>query len=257
MIDTVGHFLIFSTQGFRDFLSLTKDTIISLFTPPFRWKETIQQLYFVANGSLFIVGFCVSFAAIVTILESSYHMKLVIQNDSMVPGFASMLILRELGAVVSSLLLTSRVGAGFAAEVGSMKVTEQVDALRMLGIDPVKFIVVPRLIACSLGACALTIIANILCLFCAALVCEAYLGFTFGMFKTAMVRFVGFQDLIFAAIKGAVFGSVIPLISCFFGFRCKSGAEGVGFATTQSVVAGSVTIIVLDFILTYFFSHFY
>lgn len=257
MIDTLGHYLIYSTKGLRDFFSLLRDTFFSLLLPPFRWKETVQQIYFVANGSLFIVGFCVAFAAIVTILESSYHMKLVIQNDSMVPGFASMLILRELGAVVSSLLLTSRVGAGFAAEVGSMKVTEQIDALRMLGIDPIKFIVVPRVVACMVGASLLTTIANILCLFCAALVSEAYLGFTFAMFKTAMVRFVGFQDLMFAAIKGAVFGSVIPLISCFFGFRCKSGAEGVGHATTQSVVAGSVTIIVLDFILTFIFSHFY
>lgn len=257
MIDILGNFLIFSTQGFREFIALLKDTFLSLLTPPFRWKETIQQFYFVANGSLFIVAFCVGFAAIVTILESSFHMKMVIQNDSMVPGFASMLILRELGAVVSSLLLTSRVGAGFAAEVGSMTVTEQVDALRMLGIDPVKFIVVPRLVACTIGSAVLTVIANIICLYFAALVCEAYMGFTFGMFRTAMIRFVGFQDLVFAAIKGAVFGSVIPLISCFFGFRCKSGAEGVGVATTQSVVAGSVTIIVLDFILSFIFSHFY
>ena len=84
-----------------------------------------------------IVIFCVSFAAMVTILESSFHMKIVIQNDSMVPGFAAMLILRELGAVVTALLVTSRVGAGIAAEIGSMKVTEQIDALKMLNIDPI------------------------------------------------------------------------------------------------------------------------
>lgn len=168
-----------------------------------------------------------------------------------------MLILRELGAVVSALLLTSRVGAGFSAEVGSMTITEQVDALRMLGIDPIRFIVVPRLVACAIGSAMLTIIANIICLYCAALVCEAYLGFTMALFKTAMTRFVGFQDLIFAAIKGVVFGCVIPLISCFFGFRCKAGAEGVGLATTKSVVSSSVTIIILDFVLTFIFSHFY
>ena len=184
-------------------------------------------------------------------------MKMIIHNDSMVPGFASMLILRELGAVVSSLLLTSRVGAGFAAEVGSMAVTEQIDAIRMLGIDPIKYIVVPRLVACTIGAAMLTILANIVCLYCAALVCEASLGFTLVLFKTAMTRFVGFQDLIFASIKGAVFGAVIPMISCFYGLRCKAGAEGVGIATTQSVVASSVAIIFLDFILTFIFSNFY
>jgi phospholipid/cholesterol/gamma-HCH transport system permease protein len=138
-----------------------------------------------------------------------------------------------------------------------MAVTEQIDAIRMLGIDPIRYIVVPRLVACTIGAAMLTIIANIVCLYCAALVCEASLGFTLGLFKTAMTRFVGFQDLMFAATKGAVFGAVIPMISCFYGFRCKAGAEGVGIATTQSVVASSVAIIFLDFILTFIFSNFY
>src|SRR3954462_3135161 len=118
---------------------------------PLRLKESVQQLYFIANGSLGIIVFCVCFAAMVTILEASFHMKLVIQNDSMVPGFAALLILRELGSVVTALLITSRVGAGLAAEVGSMKITEQIDALRMLGINPVRFIVVPRFVACVWG----------------------------------------------------------------------------------------------------------
>ncbi|MBN8535549.1 MAG: ABC transporter permease [Deltaproteobacteria bacterium] len=230
---------------------------MNLLTKPFRFKETIQQLYFVANGSLWIIVFCVCFAAVVTILESSFHMKLVIQNDSMVPGFASLLILRELGAVVTALLLTSRVGAGIAAEVGSMKVTEQIDALKMLGIDPVNFIVIPRLFATTIGCMILCVIANMVCIFAAMLVSEQILGYTTSMFLTAMNRFVNFQDIIFAIIKAMFFGMVIPLISCFFGFRCKSGADGVGNATTQSVVFASIAIIVLDFVLSYTFSYFY
>lgn len=219
-----------------------------------RWKETTAQFYFVANQSLPVILFCVCFAAMVTILESSFHMKMVIQNDSMVPGFAAMLILKELGAVVTALLLTSRVGAGIAAEVGTMKITEQIEALRMLGISSRQYIVIPRLLACVLGMVVLTIVANITCLFMAYLVSEAYLGFTSGLFVTAMVRFVHFRDLIFASIKGASFGFVIPLVSCYFGFRCSSGAEGVGRATTRSVVASSVIIIVLDFVLSFVFS---
>ncbi|MBK7959963.1 MAG: ABC transporter permease [Bdellovibrionales bacterium] len=236
---------------------------ISLAAPPspwrkvFRIKETIEQLFFVANESLLIIVFCVSFAAVVTILESSFHMRLVIQNDSMVPGFAALLILRELGAVVTALLLTSRVGAGIAAEVGTMKVTEQIDALRMLGIEPVRFLLMPRLIASILGTMILVVIANMVCIGCAILVSDAYLGFSPTMFVTSMRRFVGFQDLIFSMIKGACFGAIIPIVSCFFGFRCKAGADGVGQATTQSVVVSSVGIIVVDFILSYTFSHFY
>ena len=89
------------------------------------------------------------------------------------------------------------------------------------------------------------------------LVCELKLGYSSGSFLTGMRAFVGYRDLIFAMIKGGFFGAVIPLVSCFFGFRCKSGAEGVGLATTNSVVVASVTIIVMDFFLTYIFSHFY
>lgn len=257
MINSLGSLIIYFFQGFRDFFDLLKETLLSLTSPPFRWKETIQQFYFIANGSLFIVSFCVAFAAVVTILESSYHMKLVIQNDSMVPGFASMLILRELGAVVTALLLTSRVGAGIAAEVGTMTITEQIDALRMLGIEPVRYIVIPRLVACTMGAAVLTIIANILCLYCAAVVSETAMGFTMALFKTAMTRFISFSDLIYATIKGSVFGAVIPMISCYFGFKCQAGAEGVGRATTKSVVASSVAIIFLDFIMTFIFSFLY
>jgi phospholipid/cholesterol/gamma-HCH transport system permease protein len=249
--------MIFILVEVKDFFRLVFATLAALFTPPFRFKETIQQLDFVAVGSLGIVIFCVCFAAVVTILESSFHMKLVVQNDSMVPGFAAMLILRELGAVITALLLTSRVGAGFAAEVGTMKVTEQIDALKMLGIDPIRFIVVPRLVACTIGSMTITIVANLACIVCAIWVSQLALGFTPGMFKTAMLRFISLQDYFFAATKGAVFGAIIPLISCFYGFRCQSGAEGVGLATTRSVVASSVAIFFLDFVLTYFFSNFY
>lgn len=223
----------------------------------FRWRETVDQLYFIGNGSLIIIVFCVCFAAMVTILESSFHMKIVIQNDSMVPGFAAMLILRELAAVVTALLLTSRVGAGIAAEVGTMKVTEQIDALKMLGISPANYLVIPRLIACVVGAVLLTIIANMTCIFSAMAVSSSYLGYTPAMFISGMKRFVQFQDLIFAMVKAACFGAVIPLISCYFGFRCESGAEGVGRATTNSVVVGSMGVIVIDFLLSYAFSYLY
>lgn len=229
----------------------------ALFERPFRLREFTQQLYFVGNQSLPIILFCVTFAAVVTILESSFHMKMVIQNDSLVPGFAAMLILRELGAVVTALLLTSRVGAGYASEVGTMQITEQVDALRMLGINPQQFIVVPRLLACIVAGIILTTFANLTCLFAAMLVSESYLGFPTSLFLSSMRRFVQFQDFYFAMIKGACFGAIIPLVACYFGFRCQQGAEGVGRATTKAVVASSILIIGTDFILSYLFSFFY
>ncbi len=241
----------------REFLIYFANTLRCTFLTHPRIRDIFVQLEFVTWQSAPVVVFCVCFAASVTIMESSFHMKMVVQNDALVPGFASLLILRELGAVVSGLLLTSRVGAGYAAEVGSMQITEQVDALKMLGIDPIRFLVVPRFIACLIGGLVLSVIANMVCLYCAMLVSEWTLGHTSGSFLVGMRAFVTFQDLIFASIKGAAFGGVIPLVSCFFGFRCKSGAEGVGMATTNSVVVASVAIIVIDFVLTFVFSHFY
>lgn len=240
-----------------DFLSLFFTTLKESFLPPYRFKDIVRQIHFVAVESAPVVIFCLCFAAVVTIIESSYHMKIVIQNDALVPGFASLLILRELGAVVTALLVTSRVGAGLAAEVGSMKITEQIDALKMLGINPIRFLVVPRFVACVMGGIILTVIANCICLYCAMLVSQIKMGYTSGSFLTAMSTFVDFKDLLFATIKGAAFGAVIPIMSCFFGFRCQSGAEGVGLATTNSVVATSVAIIVIDFVLSWIFSYLY
>jgi phospholipid/cholesterol/gamma-HCH transport system permease protein len=221
------------------------------------FKDTLKQIEFVAWQSAPIILFCLCFAAIVTIIEASYHMKLVIQNDSLVPGFSALLIIRELGAVVPALLLTSRVGAGMAAEVGTMKITEQLDALKMLGIEPVRYLLLPRLIACAISGALLTIFAVTICLYAAMLVSQIKLGHTQGAFLTAMRSFVDFKDLGFAALKGLSFALVIPMVSCYFGFRCRAGAEGVGQATTNSVVVTSVLIIVLDFMLSWIFSKFY
>ena len=164
MVTALGASIIRFWHHFIGVLELLIQTFVGVLTPPVRGKDIIRQLNFVIVESAPIVVFCVSFAAVVTIIESSFHMKIVVQNDALVPGFASLLILRELGVVVSALLVTSRVGAGLAAEVGSMQVTEQVDALRMLGINPVKFLVVPRFIACVIGGFVLSIIANLVCL---------------------------------------------------------------------------------------------
>ncbi len=256
-VDSLGLLLIQRSIFLKEFIVFLFKTLVYTIQPPYRVRDIFKQLYFVINESAPIVVLCVCSAAAVTIIESSFHMKIIIQNDALVPGFASLLIVRELGAVVSALLVTSRVGAGLAAEVGSMKVTEQIDALKMLGINPIRFLVVPRFVACVVGGVVLSILANLVCLYVAMLVSEIKLGHSSGSFISAMRSFVSMQDLYFSSIKGACFGFVIPLVSCFFGFRCKAGAEGVGFATTNSVVIISLSIITIDFILSWIFSYFY
>jgi phospholipid/cholesterol/gamma-HCH transport system permease protein len=257
MVTTLGGAIIKAQTFVSSLLSLMFHAIVQSFVPPFRVQDVFRQIQFVAWESAPIIIFSLSFSAIVTIIEASFHMKLVIQNDALVPGFSALLIIRELGAAVTALLITSRVGAGIAAEVGLMKVTEQLDALKMLGIDTLKFIVVPRFIACVVAGILLTLIADMVCLYAAMIVSQIKLGYTQGAFVVAMRSFVGMQDLLFSVIKGTCFAAVIPLVSCFYGFRCQAGAEGVGQATTNSVVTSSVLIIILDFVLSWIFTNFY
>ncbi|MCB0378802.1 MAG: ABC transporter permease [Bdellovibrionales bacterium] len=232
-------------------------TLESLFTEGIRFKELVKHIDDLAYKSLNIIVVCVSFAAAVTIVEASFHMKMILHDDSLVPGFAAMLIVRELAVVVMALLLAAKIGAGIAAEVGQMKISEQVDALRLLGINPFNFLVLPRLLACLLAGVTLSLIANSVCLLTAAAVSVYELDQSVTYFMVAFRRFVVMKDLWFSVIKGMTFCAVIPLVSCYYGFRCEPGAAGVGRATTKSVVSSSIAIIVIDFILTYIFSHFY
>ncbi len=239
------------------FASLLIETLQSLFQQGVRVKEVVKYLDHLAFKSLNIIVVCVSFAAAVTILEASFHMKLVLHDDSLVPGFASMLIVRELAVVVMSLLLAAKIGAGIAAEVGQMKISEQIDALKLLGINPFNYLVLPRLVACLIAGVLLSLIANAVCLLTAALVTTWSLDQSMAFFMTAFRRFVLMKDLGFSLIKGALFCGIIPLVSCYYGMTCEPGAGGVGRATTKSVVSSSICIIVLDFILTLVFSSFY
>jgi phospholipid/cholesterol/gamma-HCH transport system permease protein len=253
----LGTELINTTSGLRFFSKYLFEVFYALVTPPFRVREFVTQLYLIGVQSAPVIIFSVSFAAAVTILEYAYHMNLVIHSITLVPGFAALLILRELGAVITALLLTSRVGAGITAEIGSMQITEQIDALKLLNVEPVRYLVIPRLLATICSIMALVVFANATCLFFSMIMSIKYLSYSVASFITAMNRFASFKDLALSIVKAAVFGTVIPLTSCFYGFQCKSGAEGVGRATTKSVVTNAVSIIILDFILTYLFSYLY
>jgi phospholipid/cholesterol/gamma-HCH transport system permease protein len=170
----------------------------------------------------------------------------------MMPGFTGQFIMREIGIAIPALLLVAKVGAATTAEVGSMKVSEQIDALKLLGIDPISFLVFPRFVAGIFATACLTLVAIAVTMACALSVAVARYNFSILEYLNALRHFIGLKDLLVALIKGMVFGAVIPIISCAYGFRCKGGAEGVGTATTNSVVASTIAVIVLDFILTYF-----
>ncbi len=217
----------------------------------FRFRSTIEQIYFIGVQSLPVVAFSLTFISLMMILEFSFHMRMVLQQDSLVPAFSTLLMLRELGPVVTCLLLTSRVGAGIGAELGSMKVTEQLDALSTLSVDPIEYLVVPRWIACVVSCVCLSVIAVAISIVGGAWIASVKLGYGMDEFFNTMFVFARVKDGTACLVKAAVFGSILPLVASFHGFRCQPGSAGVGNAATASVVQGSILIIIADFVVTY------
>jgi phospholipid/cholesterol/gamma-HCH transport system permease protein len=221
---------------------------------PWRGQEILASIVQMGVGSLPIVVISTTFAGMVTTNMMAYHMARVLQSVDMMPGFTAQIILRELGTAIPALLLVSKAGASMTAEVGTMKITEQIDALRLLRIDPVRYLVFPRFIASIVSCACLTMVAIVVTLFFAVVIAVTKYRFGALEYVNAMRHYIEPKDLVFAAVKSAAFGAVIPIISCAYGFECKGGAEGVGSAATDSVVASTIAIIVLDFALTFAFS---
>jgi phospholipid/cholesterol/gamma-HCH transport system permease protein len=217
----------------------------------FRFHDTVLQVYSVGVLSLPVVAFSLAFIALMMILEFSFHMKQVLRQDSLVPAFSTLLMLRELGPVVTCLLLTSRVGAGISAEIGTMRVTDQLDAMLLLSLDPIDYLVLPRWVACVLACIFLSVVSVAIAIVAGASIASVKLGYTVPEFFNTMFVFARLKDGTACLVKSAVFGTLLPLVASFHGLRCKPGSEGVGSAATNAVVHGSILIIIADFVVTY------
>ncbi len=218
-----------------------------------RFHQTTEQLFFVGVESVGVVVFSLGFVSLMLILEFSFHMKMVLRQDTLVPAFSTLLMVRELGPVVTALLLSSRVGAAFAAEIGVMKNTDQLDALELLGLNVFGFVVLPRCLASVVACVCLTVIAVATACVGGAWIAAAKLGYGSGEFFNTMFAFMRPIDAASSLVKAAVFGAMFSLISCFYGLRCKPGSQGIGGAATLAVVTSSVWIILADFVVTYLF----
>lgn len=238
----------------RDAFRLLRQTLRALARGCWRWPETLEMVVQLGIGSLPIIVIATVFAGMVITNEIAWHMDQALHTVQMIPGFTGQFILRELGIAIPALLLVSKVGASITAEVSSMKVTEQIDALKLLRIDPVQYLVVPRFVATIFSAACLTLVAIAVTLGCALAIAVAHFNFSALEYMAALRHFVKISDLLAALVKGMVFGAVIPIVSCSYAFRCRGGAEGVGTATTNSVVMSTLAVIFLDFVLTYLFT---
>ena len=239
--------------GFVDYLGnvtlVAGDSFHSMFTQRIRWRETVRQIYSVGVASLPVVLLTGAFIGMVFAAQTYFQFHKVMMDTSTGPA-VSLALSRELGPIITSLMVAGRVGAAMAAEIGTMRVTEQVDALRSLAVHPVDYLVVPRLIAMVVSLPLLTAMSIATGIACAFIVSVEVLGIDGAYFLHNMHKYTEAEDIWTGLIKVFLFAFLIVFISCYKGLRCEGGAEGVGKATTEAVVNSSISILITNFFAT-------
>jgi phospholipid/cholesterol/gamma-HCH transport system permease protein len=243
-------------SGLGDLSLFSGRTVAWMVRRRLRRDTVIPVLHAIGVRSVPVVAITGTFIGMVLAVQS-YSQFHQLGLDTQLGGIINLSIVRELGPVLAATMLAGRVGSAMAAELATMKVTEQIDALACLGVNPVHYLVVPRLLGCVLLIPLLTIMANFMGVMGAALVCtKIYHVEAFHYWKHSQA-YVGLWDLVTGLIKPTFFGAAIALISCHRGFNSRAGAEGVGRAATEAFVASFIAILGLDLLLAMFLNNLY
>ncbi len=219
------------------------------FRPPFRFGLFMRSMEFVGVGSLFIIILTGSFTGAVMALQGIYAFG-ILEMEAMVGGSVALALARELSPVLAALMVTGRVGSSMATEIGTMRVTEQIDAMETLAVNPIQYLIVPRVWATTIMLPALCVIFTFVGMVGCYLVAVVWFQVDYGLFMAYIKSFMGSEDIINGVIKASVFGTGLSVIGCYKGYTADGGARGVGAATTTAVVLASVMIFVLDYLLT-------
>ena len=241
-------------DGLGSITLLAKESIQSLFKGRVKWKDYLYQLYFIGVKSQSVVLVTGAFTGMVLCAQTYFQFHKV-KMDTATLAVVSVSMCSELGPVLTALMVAGRVGASLAAEIGTMKVTEQIDALRTLATHPVDYLVVPRLLALLTTLPLLTIESVAVGIFSGYLVGVYLLGIDPAYLYYNMLRYTQGVDVFVGVIKAAIFGGIVAIIGCYKGMSCGEGAEGVGRATTEAVVYASITILISNFFLTLALNH--
>jgi phospholipid/cholesterol/gamma-HCH transport system permease protein len=235
-------------QEFGQVSNLLWGIIKSFTSIPRSRKIIFYQMEHIGVNSLPLVLIIAIFTGAVAAWQAAYQLK-GLAPLSFLGGATSRAIITELGPVLTGIVIAGRVGASIAAELGTMKVTEQIDALETMAINPVRYLAMPRFLASILMMPVLVIFANSIAVFGAFIVSNYFLGVSFDVFFQSVKRFFVFSDLIAGLVKTVFFGGVTALLGCHIGFRTEGGAEGVGLATIRSFVLSAALILILDYLL--------
>lgn len=236
-------------QEVQEYFLLLGKVARGLVTRPFYLRDTIEQFDAIGAGSLTVVLLTGTFTGMVLALQSGITLD-KFGARSLVGQLVSASMIKELGPVLTALMVCGRVGSGIAAELGSMTVTDQIAALRALGTDPVRKLVIPRVIAGTLMVPILTVVADGVGLVGAWLIALTQLKVPTAPFWNSVVAGLYIEDVWMGLIKPFFLGFVLVSIGCYVGLQTKGGTQGVGRATTNAVVAGSVVVLAVDFLVT-------
>ena len=217
--------------------------------PPFRWKLVFEQLYFIGNKSVFIILLSGAFTGMVLAYQTYFGFKLI-NVDSLVGPVVALSMARELAPVLAGLIVSGRAGGAMAAQIGTMKVTEQIDALEVMGINSFQFLAVPRIIAGTIALPLLSILFLLIGNIGGWVVGTQALLIDEALFFSKLGEFMFMADVYQGLIKATFFGFFISLIGTYFGFNVTKGAEGVGKGTNLAVVWGMITVLITDYLLT-------
>ncbi len=227
-------------------------SVAHVFLPPFFPRLILRQLIDIGYYSLPVVGMTAIFTGMVLALQS-YTGFARFNAESAVAGVVVLSMTRELAPVLAGLMVAGRIGASIAAEIGTMRVTEQIDALTTLSVNPYKYLIAPRILAGTLMLPVLVLVGDIIGVFGGYVVSIYSLGFSPGRYLTQSWDILEAMDVISGLIKAGVFGLIVSLMGCYHGFHSQRGAQGVGAATTNAVVSASILILIFNFILTQVF----
>ena len=227
----------------------TLRAVLMAIRPPYYPRHIFKQMIEIGYYSLPVVGMTAVFTGMVLALQS-YTGFARFNAETAIPNVVVLSICRELGPVMAGLMVAGRIGAAMAAELGTMRVTEQIDALVTLSTNPFKYLIAPRLIAGLAMMPLLVIVADVIGVLGGYLVAVYKLGFNAGNYLQNTVDFVEFLDVVSGLVKAAMFGFLITLMGCYHGYTSKGGAQGVGLATTNAVVTASILILTANYFIS-------
>lgn len=249
-LGVLGHDLIERIKGFGQFVRFAGATFAGVLDARawVRRDRLLRQLFLIGTTSIPVLAITGAFIGMILAFEG-YRQFQSIGQEARLGGVISLSVVKQIGPVLAGLMLAGRVGCSLTAELGTMRVTEQLDAMRAMGSDPVRVLVVPRFLACVLVIPALTVVSNLCGVIGGFLVTTRFYDADQQLYWRYSEMFITWYDVFSGLVKSVFFGGGIGLVACWKGFSCKPGAEGVGAATTDSFVTSFITIIVMSLVL--------